>query len=124
MRKLIALLILATIVIGAAGLAAPTERASAQELDLNCSQTIVPDGTPGAKGEITCTLTVSDLPDPLEDFTLTLVASYVDVDGSTDPSPGDQLQCITVLQNGQVVADFCRPGVPEPPAIPTPPPSP
>ena len=118
MRKLIALLILATIVVGAAGLAVPTEQASAQELDLDCTSTLDPTG-PGTKGEITCTLTVTDLPEPLSDFTLTLIVSYVDVDGD-GPTPGDQLQCITVsgtTQGGPIDVTFCRPGVPEPPDL-------
>lgn len=113
MRKLIVWLFLAAVVVGIAGLAGPTEQASAVELELDCQQTVDPTGA-GTKGEVTCTLTVTDLPAPLNDFTLTLVATYVDVDGDRQPSPGDQLQCITVTWQGNVLVDFCRPSLPTP----------
>jgi|FLYL01.1.fsa_nt_gi hypothetical protein len=113
MKRLFAFLFLAAVVVGVAGLAVQTETSSAAEIDLNCEQTADPTGE-GTKGEVTCDLSITDLPDPLGDFSLTLVASYVDVDGSGDPSPGDQLQCVTVTgetASGQPInAEFCRPG--------------
>ena len=121
MSKLFAWLFLAAIVFGIAGLAVTTERSSAQQLpngprfDLTCTPTDPPDGTPGAKGEVTCSLLIdlSGLPDPLplpDELKLTIVATYVDVDGSGDPSRGDRLQCIKVtLPDGTVVVDRCRP---------------
>ena len=118
MSKLFAWLFLAAIVFGIAGLAVTTERSSAQQLpngprfDLTCEQTDPPDGTPGDKGTVTCSLLI-DIPDPLplpDELKLTIVATYVDNDGSTDPSRGDRLQCIKVtLPDGTVVVDRCRP---------------
>lgn len=99
MSKIAAWLFLAAILVGIAGLAITTETASAIESNLDCSQTVDPSGE-GTKGEVTCTLSITDLPDPLGDIELTLVASYVDEDGSGDPSPGDSLQCITVSGSG------------------------
>jgi hypothetical protein len=111
MTRLFAWLVLAAVVFGVAGLAVTTETASAQSASVDCEQTADPTGA-GTKGEITCTLVVSDLPAPLTNFTLTLVASYVDVDGDGAPSPGDQLQCVSVsgtTSTGQPIsAEFCR----------------
>lgn len=115
MQRLLSLLVLGAIVIGIAGLAFATERSSAQQLpsgarfDLDCTQTVDPTGA-GTKGEVTCSLSV-DLPDnlPLDDLALTIVATYVDVDGDGQPSPGDQLQCVTVTDtNGNEVFSQCR----------------
>lgn len=122
MNKFLALLLLVAVV-GVAGLVVSAEPVAAVEVDLGCEQTLDPSGA-GTKGEITCTLAVSDLPEPLEPFSLTLVASYVDVDGDGAPSPGDQLQCITVTgttTGTPINVEFCRPEVPTPPDIPTPP---
>ena len=123
MSKLFAWLFLAAIVLGIAGLAVTTERASGQlppvetRFHLSCTQTGVPDGTPGAKGEVTCSLRV-DIPDPLplpDELKLTIVATYVDNDGNGEPSRGDRLQCIKVTgPDGTVFVDRCRPEVPTP----------
>lgn len=124
MARLAAVLVLAAVVLGIAGLAVVTERGSAQELpdgdriDLSCTQTGDPDGA-GTKGTVECTLALTGLPEPLTDITLDIVVTYVDVDGSGDPSPGDQLQCIAVTLSGVPILDFCRDDVPEPPPIPT-----
>ena len=116
MARLAAWLFLAAIVLGVAGLAVTTERASAQTLDLSCDNGGVVDGV----GTVTCTLTVTDLPDPLSDFNLTIVATYNDVDGSGDASPGDQVKCIevsgTAPDGSPIAASFCRPEVPTPPS--------
>lgn len=122
-RRLVTWLFLAAIVLGVAGLAVTTERTSAQIPDgdrfgLSCEQTVDPTGA-GTKGAVECTIAVTGLPDPLPDITLGIVVTYVDVDGSGDPSAGDQLQCITVTQAGNTLLDFCRDGAPEPPPTPT-----
>ena len=117
MARLAAVLVLAAVVLGIAGLAVATERGSAQELpdgdriDLSCTQTGDPDGA-GTKGTVECTLALTGLPEPLTDITLDIVVTYVDVDGSGDPSQGDQLQCIAVTLGGFPILDFCRGGAP------------
>ena len=123
MARLVTWLFLAAIVVGIAGLAVTTERASAQipdgdRVDLSCEQTVDPTGA-GTEGTVACTLTVTDLPEPLADITLEIAITYIDVDGSGDPSAGDQLQCITVTLDGAPLLDFCRDGAPEPPPVPT-----
>ena len=53
---------------------------------------------------------------------LTLASKSASGDGA--PSPGDQLQCITVTgttTGTPINVEFCRPEVPTPPGIPTPP---
>ena len=116
MRKHIGLLVLAAIVLGIAGLGATADHAAAQEVDLSCTQTTAPNDN-GGVGVVECTLSVTDLPEPLSDFTLTLIVEYVDVDGSNDPSPGDRIQCVQVLLGGGEIFQFCRPDVPEPPDL-------
>lgn len=112
MVRLAGWLFLAALIVGVAGLAVTTERASAQTVDLAC----VPGEVVAGVGTVTCALTVTDLPPPLSDFTLTLVATYNDVDDSGDPSPGDRVKCIDVtgtLPSGSPIeVSFCRPEVP------------
>ena len=119
MKRIIAWLFLAVIIAGIGGLAATTDSASAQELNIECTSGDVVDGV----GSVSCTLTISDLPDPLTDFTLTLEATYNDVDGDGAPSPGDQFKCITISGDTIPTTSFCRPDpeVPTPPEAPTPP---
>ena len=122
MSKLIALLAVAAIVLGIAGLGTTTEQASAQlphhqsRFNLRCQQTVDPTG-PGTKGEVTCSLRV-DLPNvpPLPDtIKLTIVVTYVDVNGDGHPSRGDRLQCIKVTApDGTVLLDRCREAPPAP----------
>ncbi len=122
MARITGILALLAIVLGIAGLAVATERTSAQipphdtRFDLQCQQTVEPTGA-GTKGEVTCSLRI-DIPDnltpPLPDtIKLTIVVTYVDVNGDGDPSHGDRLQCIRVtVPDGTVVVDRCRPAVP------------
>ncbi len=114
MRRLFAVLALAVVVAGIAGLAVTTERSSAQQLpngdriDLHCQQTVAPADNNGV-GEVKCSLSV-DLPDPLPDLDLNLTVTYDDRDGSNDPSRGDRPLCIKVEQNGNVIFERCRDG--------------
>ncbi len=116
MKTLITGLFLAVVIVGIGGLAA-TDQASAQEMNIDCTVGEVVDGV----GSVSCTLVVSDLPDPLTDFTLTLDATYNDVDGDGAPSAGDQFKCITVSGDSIPAQTFCRPDAEEPPEAPTPP---
>lgn len=119
MMRIAAWLFLIGIIAGIGGLAATTDSASAAELNIDCTSGDVVDGV----GTVSCTLTVADLPDPLTDFTLTLEATYNDVDGDGAPSPGDQFKCITVSGDTIPTTSFCRPDpeAPTPPEVPTPP---
>ena len=114
MRKLIAALFLTAIVAAIAGLAVTTERAEALSIDLDCTPGPVVDGV----GTVKCTLNVTDLPPPLQDFTLQIEATYNDRDNSGHPSHGDRLKCIHVSGSlpggGTIDRTFCRPGVPPP----------
>lgn len=115
MQKLTAWLFLAAIVAAVAAFAVSTERAEAVDMELDCTAGAVVDGL----GTVHCTLTVTDLPDPLDDFSLKLEASYNDLDGSGDPSPGDQLKCIRVTgttAGNPINVDHCRPDI-EPPDL-------
>lgn len=106
MTRIMPWLFLVAIVLGITGFAVASERANAQEapsFDLDCVAGDVVDG----QGTVTCTLSVTGLPQGLPDLTLTIDASYADVDGSGDPSPGDQLKCFTVTTpDGTVTANL------------------
>ena len=114
MKRLITGLFLAVIIAGIGGFAATTERASAQEIAIDCTVGEVVDGV----GSVSCTLTISDLPDPLGDFTLTLDFTYNDLDGDGAPSAGDQFKCVTFSGSSFPEQTICRPDTPP---IPTPP---
>ncbi len=121
MARITGILALVAIVLGIAGLAVATERASAQipphdtRFDLSCER-IAPTGTP-PKGVVTCSLQI-DIPDnltpPLPDtIKLTIRVTYVDLNGDGQPSHGDRLQCIRVtLPDGTVLVERCRPAAP------------
>ena len=116
MARLVALLALLAIVIGIAALAVTSERAEAVSYSRSCSETVEPADN-GGQGEVTCNLTVTDLPPPLQDFSLTIVVTYADRSGDGDPGPGDRLKCVTATGTGPfgrtINITRCRP-VPTP----------
>ena len=122
---------LAAIVLGIAGLAVTTERASAQlpptdtRFDLECQQVVDPADNNGV-GVVVCSLQI-DVPDfaspPLPDtIKLIIEVTYLDVDGNNRPSHGDRILCIKVsTPDGTVLIDRCREDVPPTPTPPSPP---
>ena len=85
MNRLITGLFLAIIIAGIGGFAATAERASAAQQNIECTAGAVVDGV----GNVSCTLTITELPDPLSDFMLKLDITYNDVDGDGGPSAGE-----------------------------------
>jgi hypothetical protein len=122
---------LAAIVLGIAGLAVTTERASAQlpphdtRFDLECQQVVDPVDNDGI-GVVVCKLII-DVPDfaspPLPDtLKLIIEITYFDRDGNNRPSRGDIILCIKVsTPDGKVLIDRCRPDVLPTPTPPSPP---
>ena len=119
MNRLITGLFLAVVIAGIGGFAATTERTSAQQRGLDCTAGDVVEGI----GNVSCTLTVTDLPEPLGDFTLKLDITYNDVDGDGGPSAGDRIKCVAVsgtTPSGQTIgSNRCRSEIATPTAVPT-----
>ncbi len=117
------LAVLALIVAGAS-MAATADRATAGDqyvndhrIDLDCEQTVDPNGN-GGIGKVVCSVLI-DLPDipPLPDtIKLIVEATYADLDGNNHPSHGDRLLCLKVTDpaTGIVLFDRCRPHEPPP----------